>query len=224
MPEIWSRMRAEEKTAKFLLHHEYLEKLNDFVNNGEIVLQSRLGYRITAKFARVYLGRVFENPDAVFNEDMIKPELQSMDVYVDGINNIIEAQQKVAKTYFNDGSIHAACLPLKALLNIMVEGNYNGKTIDDPEIRKMFTREYLLESEWYQERLFNKQLLDISLWQNHVVYLTKYINSSIHLNDVEIQELKDKLRSAEQQLKIVKLPSYLKSLNGYIGLDPLGKN
>jgi hypothetical protein len=88
VPEIWSRIRPEEREHKFLIDHGYLEKLEDFEHDGEKILASRLGYRITSKFASVFLGRVFENPDAVFNEEMLKPELQSMDVFADGIKNI----------------------------------------------------------------------------------------------------------------------------------------
>jgi len=39
----------------------------------------------------------------------------------------------------------------------MAYGNYEGKTIDDPSVREMFTRKGLLASEWYAERLATKQ-------------------------------------------------------------------
>ena len=48
---------------------------------------------------------------------MLKPELQGLEDYVDGINNIVEAQEKVALRYFEDGSINSAIPPLKILLN-----------------------------------------------------------------------------------------------------------
>ncbi|MBN1926033.1 MAG: hypothetical protein JW798_09365, partial [Prolixibacteraceae bacterium] len=127
VPELWSRLKEEETDPQFLIEHGYLEKLSDFEYNGQKILASRLGYRITAKFASIFLGRVFENPDAIFNEEMLKPELQDMDVFVDGINNIVEAQQWVAESYFKDNSIEGACPPLKAILHFMAYGNYNGK-------------------------------------------------------------------------------------------------
>ena len=42
--------------------------------------------------------------------------------YVDGVNNVYEAQLRVAQQYFEDGSIDDACPPLEALLHIMVHG------------------------------------------------------------------------------------------------------
>ncbi len=221
IPEIWSRMRAEEKDPQFLLDHGYLEKINDFEINGEKILASRLGYRITYKFVRIFFARVFENPDAVLNEEMLKPELQDMDVFVDGIKNITEAQKRVAQYYFDDGSVEAACPPLKVLIHIMANGNYEGKTVDDPAIRKMFSRESLMESSWYKDRLINKQLQDIALWQKHSKYLKSVLDETNNLNVDFKEELKLKYQKADQMLKHVKSSDYLKELHGTIGLDPL---
>ncbi len=221
VPEIWSRIRTEERDPNFLIEHEYLEKIEDFEYEGQKVLGSRLGYRITTKFVRVFFGRVFENPDAVFSDEMLKPELQDMASYVDGIHNVTEAQARVAKMYFNDGSVEAACPPLKAILHIMVDGNYEGKTVHDPEIREMFTLDYLLNSEWYRDRLLGKQLYDIALWQRHEKYLTEYLKKSINLSDADKQSIQAKLEFAHEQLQHVKSAAYIKDLKGTIGLDPL---
>ncbi|MDP4197832.1 MAG: hypothetical protein Q8940_22500, partial [Bacteroidota bacterium] len=221
IPEIWCRLNVFERDPKFLISEGYLEKMNDFEYNGQKILASRLGYRITDKFVHTFFGRVFENPNSVFNEEMLKPETQDMESFSDGVNNIVEAQQRVAKSYFNDGSIEAACPPLKALLYIMAEGNFKGKDIDDPEIRNMFTREYLLSSDWYLDRLMTKQLSDISLWQRHVSYLQNFLHKSSHLDVADRLGIKDRLEKAEKQLQKVKSPAYLKSLNGTLGSDPL---
>jgi len=221
IPEIWCRLRTDETDSKSLIENEYLEKLEDFEYKNQKVLASRLGYRITGKFIRTFFGRVFENPNSVFNEEMLKPELQDMEVFVDGINNIVEAQKGVALRYFNDGSVEAACPPIKALLHIMVYDHFEGKTASDPEIRNMFTRESLLNSSWYKDRLLNKQLNDISLWQKHLAYLNNYIKNSLNLELNDKKELEQKIKLAEEKLKYFKSTGYLKSLEGYIGLDPL---
>ncbi len=223
IPEIWCRLSAEERDPVFLVKEGYLEKLNDFEHNGQKVQASRLGYRVTDKFVHTFFGRVFENPNAVFNDEMIKPELQDMDVFVDGINNIVEAQGNAAKLYFDDGSVEAACPPLKALLHILVYGNYQGKGIEDKEIRDMFTRENLLESDWYQERLMCKQLNDIALWQRHINYLQDFLKKGSHLDQVADLGIKDKLEKAKARLNYIKSPSYLKSLKGFIGRDNIYK-
>jgi phosphoenolpyruvate carboxykinase (diphosphate) len=223
VPEIWSRLRTEEIQPEFMIKNRLLEKLEDFEFNGRKVLASRLGYRITSKFVRSYFGRVFENPDAVFNEEMLKPELQATDIFADGINNIVEAQQRVALSYFSDGSIEGACPPLKALLHIMAFNDAEGKTIEDPDVRKLFTRESLVDSDWYHERLLNKQLSDIALFQKHVKYLRNYLITSLNMEETEETEIHEKLRIAEERLKYLKSTEYLKSLEGTIGLDPYVK-
>lgn len=224
IPEIWSRLKTEERKPKFLIEHGYLEKINDFDHNGEKVLASRLGYRITQKFVRVFFARVFENPDTVINDDMLKPEQQDMECYVDGVNNIVDAQKIVAQRYFNDGSIKGACPQIKALLHIMVEGSYKGKTLDDPEIRNMFNRDYLLESDWYKSRLVNKQLNDVKLYQRHKEYLANYMSDSNNLTDADKKAIHIKIKEVESLLSHVNSSEYLQNLNGTIGLDSLLKD
>src|SRR5439155_3986197 len=112
----------------------YLEPLNDFAYEGETILASRLGYRITSAFVRAFFGRIFDNPLKVFDEAILKPETQDFAQYVDGIKNITEAQQRVASEYLQDGSIADACPPLRALLSIMAMGTYDGKDAHDPAI------------------------------------------------------------------------------------------
>ncbi|MFW6259906.1 MAG: hypothetical protein ACOC1R_03110, partial [Tangfeifania sp.] len=160
IPEIWARLEPEDRDANKLIEHNCLDKLEDFEHNGQKILASRLGYRINENFAFRCMNRLFDEPLAVFNEEMLRPETQDMEIFVDGINNIVEAQQKVAINYFNDGSVEAAIPPLKILLHIMAYGNYNGKDLSDPELRKEFKRDYVLQTDWYKNRLKLKQQRD----------------------------------------------------------------
>ncbi len=50
----------------------------------------------------------------------------------------------------------------------MAHGSYEGRGVDAPEIRGLFTREAMLASDWYRERLRVKQERDIALWTRHV--------------------------------------------------------
>jgi hypothetical protein len=220
VPELWSRLREEEADPQFLIDHGFLEKLENFNHNEKEVLASRLGYRITAKFARTFLGRVFENPDAVFNEEMLNPEKQDMDAFVDGVSNIIEAQQWVAESYFKDDSIEGAIPPLKAILHIMAYGNYNGKGIDDLEIRELFTRENMIKSDWYRERLLNKQSGDTALWEKHLEYLRGYLDKWPNLEENVTEKIHADIKLAEKNIEYFKSADHLQSLEGYIGLDP----
>src|SRR5581483_2384324 len=126
VPEIWCRMRVHERDPHFLISNGYLEPVSDFCLDGRTVLASRLGYRITTLFVDRFLGRLFETPDAVFTEAMLRPEKQDLAMFAAGVDAIVEAQTRVAKQYFEDGSVEAACPPLKALLHIMACGSYNG--------------------------------------------------------------------------------------------------
>jgi len=219
VPEIWGRLRESERDPEFLISEGYLDKLEDFEYKGNKIFVSRLGFRITQKFVSTFFGRIFENPDAIFPEDMLKPELQDMEIFADGVNNIVESQQRVAQMYFNDGSISAACPPLKALLHIMAFGHYEGRKINDFEIRSLFNKENMLESDWYKDRLINKQLNDISLWKKHLKYLQ---DLKIDKRDLELKELIDsKIQYAENMLQKVKSSHYVKELDGFIGLDSL---
>ena len=169
------------------------------------MLASRLGYRITALFVDHFLGRIFETPDAVFPREMLRPEKQDLAQFAAGVDAIVETQTRVALQYFEDGSVDAACPPLRALLHIMAHGAYEGLGVDAAEIRGLFTREAMLASDWYRERLRVKQERDMALWTRHVSSLDAAGANS---------------EAARLQLARVSAPAYLRELEGTIGADP----
>ncbi len=219
IPEIWSRLPVEQRDPKHLIAQGQLEKLEDFEYKGKTVYASRLGYRITERFVHTNFGKVFNYPTAVFDEAMLKPETQDMTSYVDGINNVYETQKKVALQYFEDGSVDDACPPLKAILHIMAYDTYEGKTINDPALRHLFTREYLLQSTWYQERLKIKQQRDCQLWQHHKGYITQCLADSKRYEATSYQILAEKLTKTEEMLVKLSSKTYLDSLQGTLGAD-----
>jgi len=221
IPEIWCRLFPHERDPQRLIKAGHLEKLEDYEFAGKKVRASRLGYRITAKFVHNFFGRVFDNPTAVLTEEILKPEIQDAAVFADGVNNIVEAQQRVASAYFADGTIEDACPPLKALLHIMAHGDYEGKDASHPEIRALFTREALLASEWYQERLAIKQKRDVALWQRHVRSLTEFLTRAGHHEEAKRLGIAGRLEHARAELERVSAPEYLRSLVGTIGADPV---
>ncbi|HYE21060.1 MAG TPA: hypothetical protein VEA69_21615 [Tepidisphaeraceae bacterium] len=221
IPELWSRMRPEDRDPKALIAAGHLEPLEDFEHDGKPVLASRLGYRITYSFVRTYFGRLFSNPGRVFDAAMLKPETQDFAAYVDSIHNITEAQQRVARHYFEDGSVELACPPLKALLHVMAHGQWQGKGAHDPELRRMFTREALLASDWYRKRLATKQARDVALWKRHVAYVEQYAADRAHTGDAARLGLGNRLAFARAELARVSAPAYLESLVGTVGADPM---
>ncbi|MDD3300377.1 MAG: hypothetical protein PHV91_06080, partial [Bacteroidales bacterium] len=193
--------------------------IEDFEYNGKKIPASILGYRITEAFVNGFFGRVFVNPNVIFPEDMLRPELQSMDEFADGVLNIVEAQKRVAVSYFNDGSIEAAIPPLKALLHIMAHGNYQGKDLGSPEIREMFTYKNMMESDWYKARLMAKQQSDIALYAAHIRYIEKIIRDDQNLSPEMYKDLIDKLKKLKSGYEYICSYDYAKYLSGTLGKD-----
>ena len=215
-PEVWCRVRVPERDPRFLIEGGFLEKLTDFEWQGRTVLASRLGYRITALFAERFLGRIFETPDAVFPEEILRPEKQDLDAFAAGVEAIVAAQKRVAENYFYDESVHAACPPLQALLHIMAHGRWEGKGSADPRVRAMFTRESVLASDWYKERLRAKQVRDVALWTRHIAALETFVSGP----GSRQFDVRSRLAEARMQLARVSSVAYLAELVGTIGADP----
>ncbi|MDM8159845.1 hypothetical protein QUH73_08475 [Labilibaculum sp. K2S] len=223
IPELWCRLKEENRDPKLLIQEGSLEKLSDFEYEGETIHASRLGYRITEEFLFRYMNRIFDEPQNVFNERMLKPEIQDIEAYADGIKNIVEAQEKVAINYFKDNSVSAAIPPLQILLNIMAYGHYEGKEISDPELRKQFDRELVINSSWYQARLKNKQQIDINFYEKQIAYLEAFMANKINAEWNDELSLEERFWKAKKELEHVKTEEYLQNLVGTIGADPLFK-
>ena len=221
VPEIWCRMRVAERDPRSMIAAGYLEKIDDFELEGRAVRASRLGYRISKLFVDRYLGRIFETPDVVFPVELLRPELQDLQMFAAGVDAIVETQRRVALNYFEDGSVGAACPPLRALLEIMAHSSYEGKGVDDPGIRAMFTRESLLASDWYKERLRTKQQRDIALWQRHVRSIEEFRVAEQEFPPQDDIDFESRSALAHAQLARVSSPAYLDELVGTIGADPL---
>lgn len=221
VPEVFCRMSSEERDPKFLIAHGFLEKCEDFEHDGKKVLASRLGYRINPRFVRAFFGRVFNHPYAVFTDEMLRPESQSMEIFVDGMDNVVTTQKRVAKMYFDDGSIAQACPPLRALLHIMLNDGYEGKKLDSPEFRQLFTRENLLTSEWYAARLAAKQKIDRQLWRRHVDHLDKFLKRASHADEAVRLGIAGRLSRAKKTLEEVDSPAYVEKLRGTLGAEPI---
>lgn len=219
IPEVWCRMTPEEREPKYLLEHGLLERVEDLEYNQTKIPAGRLGYRITDRFVRRFFGRVFDSPNRLFDQSILQPERQSLEAFVDGVLYIADAQRQVAQEYIDDGSIEDACPPLRALLLIMSNGQCEGMTEKDPEIRRMFTREYLLESSWYRERLQARQQRDVNLWSRHLNYVQEFIANPQNAAVAESMDLAARMKIAQDCVETVSSPNYIESLFGSIGTE-----
>ena len=198
VPEIFCRMSPTERDAKTLIEGGYLEKLEDYDKDGELILASRLGYRMTEKFMRTYFGRIFLHPDTVFTPEMLRPELQDADIFADSVRTISTTHARVAKAYFDDGTVSLAVPPIRALLEIMVNGVCSeGWTLDDPELRQMFTRESVLASDWYAERLDAKQAEAVQRAERGIAHLEQFMadpRNASACEEIDVQARLDQVR------------------------------
>ena len=183
VPELWCRMSVAERDPAFLIANGYLEKCEDLHIDGRAVRTSRLGYRITRRFVRTFFGRIFNHPQFVLTDEMLRPEKQDMAACIDGMDNMVSTHKRIAQNYFDDGSVEWACPPLRALLHIMRDDEFEGKTLDDPAVRDLFSRESLMGSDWYRDHLQKKQDSDIRLWERHTAYLEEFLQRTTHANE-----------------------------------------
>lgn len=142
---------------------------------------------------------------------------------MDGMDNIVTTQRRVAQMYFDDGSIAQACPPLKVLLHIMAKDQFEGKGLDSAEIRGLFKRDNLLASEWYRARLKERQNVESKLWARHIRYLEKFLKRKTHEDEAQRLGISARLDLAIKALKEVESNRYLERICGSIGTQPIGQ-
>ncbi len=215
VPEIWCRMRPEEQEPDYLIANGHLERVENFKFEGRTIHASMLGWRINERFVRDFLGRIFVNPHQVFDAEMLRPERTDTALFAEAIDNLASTQREVARQYFEDGSIRQACPPLKALLHVMKDGQFEGKTMQDTELRRLFTRGHMMGSDWYRARLETAQNVQTRLWKKHVERLQGEAAAG-----KTARTLTGRLKHAQKELALVRSPGYLETITGTIGADP----
>jgi hypothetical protein len=103
----------------------------------------------------------------------------------------------------------------------MARGDYKGKGVHDGEIRRMFTRESLLASEWYARRLANVAELDRKRWERCVTYLRGWMARETDASLAERLGIRERLAMAEREMKRASAGDYAAGLRGTIGGDRL---
>ena len=221
IPEIWSRLRDYENDPQDMINKGYLEKVPELTYKGNELPTEYLGFRITRRFAHQFLGRIFTDPISIFPEDMLKPELQDEDQYADSLLNLVEAGKMVASRYFEDGCIDRACPPLKALLEVMVKGSWEGKGLKDPEFRKLFEPESIIGSDWYRQRLETRINVAESYWRGRLEYLEEFLKDHINREASERLGIQDRLDFAKDALsQLEDKTEAVSRIHGCLGTDP----
>jgi hypothetical protein len=103
----------------------------------------------------------------------------------------------------------------------MAEGSWKGMTLRSPTFRRLFTREEMLKSDWYRQRLARQQEKDRALYARHRDYLKDFMGREYNKEAARRLGLKARLAHAEARLREAGRPGYADSLLGMLGADPL---
>ena len=202
IPEVFSRMSDSERCAANLIEEGCLERVQDYEVNGELILASRLGYRMTEKFASTYFGRIFLHPHVVFTPEMLRPELQDPDVFAESVRTISTTHARVAQTYFDDGTAALAVPPVRALLEIMATGRTSdGLTLDDDPFRELFSRDSVLASGWYAERVSALREVELARLERSLGSIDAFTANELHAETAERLGLAARRASVESRIK-----------------------
>jgi len=215
-------MTPAERDARNLIADGALEKLTDFEHDGRRVAASRLGYRITERLATKYFGRIFLHPDVVFTPEMLRPELQDVGIFAESIDTIVTTHQRVAQSYFEDGTITLAVPPLRALLEIMAKGSsVEGWDLDSPQFRGMFTRESVLASDWYAQRLDAKQAAAQGRADAGLAAIEKFVSTPGNDEPTARLDMPARVEAARAEAQRLARPEFREQLIGTTGSTPL---
>lgn len=221
VPELFSRMDPTERNVCNLIAGGYLEKLEDFEHDGQLVQASRLGYRINARFVNAYFGRIFLHPNAVFTEDMLRPEIQDEATFAESMAVIVETHQRVAQSYFDDGTIELACPPIKGLLEIMAHGQTSeGWDLHSPEFRSQFDRDNILASDWYRARLDAQQASDAAHIERGLQRLREFTADPNNASVAQRLGVDGRITALNTALDRVNSAQYREALVGKTGREP----
>ena len=222
VPELFSRMSPDERAARNLIAEGALERLEDFEHDGRRVAASRLGYRMTEKMATKYFGRIFLHPDVVFTPEMLRPELQDVGVFAESIATIAATHERVARAYFQDGTVDLAVPPLRALLEIMADGTTSqGWDLGSPEFRAMFTREAVLASDWYAQRLDAKQAAASARADAGLAAIEKFVTTPGNEEPTARLDMPARVEAARFEAQRLAGPEFREQLVGTAGSTPL---
>ncbi|WP_232548814.1 hypothetical protein [Propioniciclava soli] len=222
VPELFSRMTPQERTAANLIEHGFLERLTDFEHQGATVAASRLGYRMNEAFATTYFGRIFLHPNVVFTPEMLQPELQDVDTFAESMATIVKTHERVARAYFDDGTVEFAIPPLRALLEVMANGaTADGLTLADDAFRAQFERDAIASSDWYAARLDAKQAEDVRRSDRAVGALEDFLENPDNEEAAERLGLAERLEDTRAFLADRQSSDYRQRLVGTLGRQPL---
>ncbi len=222
VPELFSRMTPQERSAANLIAEGCLEPVPDVEHDGRALPASRLGYRMTERLVTKYFGRMFLHPHVVFTPEMLRPEQQDAQVFADSVDTIVTTHERVARAYFEDGTVSLAVPPLRALLEIMADGKSGeGWDLRSPEFRAQFTRESVLASDWYAQRLDVKQAAAKARADAGLAAIEKFVSTPGNEEPSSRLGIDQRIEAARSEAERLSGPVFREQLVGTVGGTPL---
>jgi hypothetical protein len=105
----------------------------------------------------------------------------------------------------------------------MLKDSWEGRGLDQPEVRALFTREAMLSSDWYAARLQAKQRVDAALWRRHLEYLNRFLKKPGYAEEAVRLGIATRLEHARKALEQAESADYAASLVGTLGAEPIEK-
>jgi len=103
----------------------------------------------------------------------------------------------------------------------MAYGSYEGQALNDAAVRTLFTKDYVLNSPWYAQRLRNKQQIEINLMTKKIANLEDFIANPVNASVISEFHYDSQLRKAREALVYLQTADYLASLEGSIGAEAI---
>lgn len=220
VPELWCRMKVNERNPVVLQQAGYLERLTDYTHGDRPIPASRLGWRITPRFVQDFFGRIFNHPHAVLPMEALRPELQDPDEFADAVENVAATHKRVAEHYFADGSVALAIPPLQALLYVMRDGHWEGLPLSAPKLRGLFDPAQARESDWYRARLRAKQMVEVRRYRRFTEYLARFLARPAYAEEAARLQLTERLALARAELFKAEAASFPDTQRGTTGAEP----
>ncbi len=211
---------AYEREPPFLIENGYLEPVRDFEYEGRPVLASRLGYRITprssiASSAESSRCPTRYSPTSCCGRNSRTPA-RSLPAWTASWTRSGASRSTTSTTAASSRRARRCGRCCTSWRTATTRARGSGT----PAVRAMFTREAVLSSDWYRERLRAKQRRDVALWTRHTAALDTFRPGGSNAWFPQHLNLEERHRIAREQLERVSAPAYLKELEGTIGADP----
>jgi head-tail adaptor len=152
---------------------------------------------------------------------MLRPETQDLQVFIDSVDVMVSTHQRVAASYLADGTITSACPPVRALLQIMASGtSQEGYTLTDERFRALFTRQSVLDSDWYAARLDALQAQRVASAEAGIAEIEHFIEADADTAAAQRLSLSERLAAVRAARDHASTGAARQALIGSLGRQP----